>query len=157
MCKEKLVEDGYHKKPEEMNILDYKTLESTLCLESVEVGLLFWRPNIEYVKPFEGWTTKQPVLSWYSAYNTVKHNRINEFPHASLKNLRLAMSGLFSVFVALGFMGNVVAGGEMGEEFGKFFFEDRLFSFRCPTGNMKNIFRKNKRRKVLCHNMLMGE
>lgn len=140
VCKEKLIEDGYLKDPEDMNIYDYKKLETTLKLESVEIGLLFWRPNIVYIKPFENWSTNKPPLSWYSAYNTVKHNRKNKFSFASLNNLRLSLSGLFSILVTLGFMGNVVEGGHTDDKFSEFFYHDKSFSYKCPVDKIKELF-----------------
>ena len=50
-CKELLVAGGSSKKPSEMNIMDYRTLEASLQLEAREVGILIWQPKLT-----EGWT-----------------------------------------------------------------------------------------------------
>src|SRR5687768_848045 len=73
-CKERLVHDGYAKKPSDLNVFDYRTLESSLLLERDEVGVSLWRPDSIYLRPFEGWSSNDPPLRWYSAYNKVKHN-----------------------------------------------------------------------------------
>ena len=104
ICKEKLIEDGYTKKPDQMNIYDYKTLEKSLVLEKVEVGLLFWRPDIVYVQPFKDWSSANPPLIWYSDYNKVKHNRNTDFSKANLNNVRLAFAGLFALLAKLDFL-----------------------------------------------------
>ena len=100
-CKEALVAQGSTKSPKSMNVNDYKTLEGALKLEGCEVGIVTWQPRIAYVRPFDGWTSKQPPLGWYAAYNQVKHNRNTDFKAASLENLRLAIAGLFATLAAL--------------------------------------------------------
>ena len=99
--KQALVAAGYSKPVCDMNINDYRTLEQHLKLELFEVGLLLWQPAPSYVRPFASWSTAQPPLSWYEAYNKVKHNRNTEFAVANLGNLRLAMSGLFALLAQL--------------------------------------------------------
>ena len=83
-----------------LNIHNYKTLESSWNLERKEVGLLFWVPGIKYIKPFDSWSTNSPPLSWYNAYNNVKHNREACFSDASLKNVVLSIGGLFLALYA---------------------------------------------------------
>src|ERR1044071_5159083 len=56
-CKELLVAGGNPKKPSDMNIRDYRTLEASLKLEAVEVGILIWQPAKTYVKPFDRWSS----------------------------------------------------------------------------------------------------
>jgi len=97
LCKELLVDRLYPKKPHEMNILDYKTLEGPWHFESKCVGVLTWLPETSYVQPFQGWSTASPPLSWYSDYNMVKHNRHAEFAKASLANVRNAIAGQFAL------------------------------------------------------------
>ena len=102
VCKEKLVADEYAKQPSDMNINDYKTLETSLKLEQVEVGILIWRPSVVYIRPFISWSTSSPPLSWYRDYNQVKHNRNSRFSLANLANVRLAIAGLFALLARLG-------------------------------------------------------
>ena len=110
-CKEALLVRGSTKNPGKMRIDDYKSLESDLNLEAREVGVLTWRPNIKYVHPFDGWTTSQPPVAWYSSYNRVKHNRHTEFAAANLMNLTLGMAGLFLTLAALDVIRHGIAPG----------------------------------------------
>lgn len=99
LCKELLVEKHYVTPPKKMKISDYKTLESDLKLEEAKISLVLWNPANEFIKPFEGWSTKEPPLSWYQKYNTVKHNRNSQFSLATLDNLRYSFCGLFCSLV----------------------------------------------------------
>lgn len=103
LCKQALVATGSKKDPRQMNVNDYRELEKDLNLEDLEVGILIWRPKPVYVKPFASWKTAAPALAWYSEYNTVKHNRNTEFPHASFANLRLAISAVYALHIELRF------------------------------------------------------
>jgi hypothetical protein len=97
VCKHLLLANGSRKPSADMNINDYKTLESELPLESKEVGILSWSPAPAYVQPFKNWSTAAPPLSWYSDYNRVKHDRQNEFSRAHLSNVRVAIAAQFVV------------------------------------------------------------
>ena len=99
LCKELLVERRYRKKPPNMNIDDYKTLQGPWDFESKSVGVLRWMREPCYVDPFHKWSTAKPPLPWYDAYNAVKHNRHTEFRKASLKNVRNAIAGQFALIV----------------------------------------------------------
>jgi len=102
LCKDALVSAGYQKTPQEkMGIYDYRELESTFSLEGVEVGVLFWRPAPTYICPYQDWRSSDPPLTWYSDYNSVKHNRNVEFPRANFDNLRLAAAALFVLHAKL--------------------------------------------------------
>jgi len=101
VCKDALVDRGAMKPRADMDINDYRGLESDLHLELVEVGWQIWRPEPAYVKPFSGWSHVTPPLPWYRDYNLVKHNRNSDFPLASLRNVRLAVSGLFATLASL--------------------------------------------------------
>ena len=96
VCKQQLVLDGYNKKPKDMKIGDYQTLDNKLNLSSLEVGLLFWNPVIKHIKPFGDWKTGAE-LKWYSDYNKVKHNRAENFEKANFLNLTMGLAGLFLV------------------------------------------------------------
>jgi hypothetical protein len=94
IAKDSLASVSYSK-TKNLNINDYVHLESYLGLERFEVGMLLWRPNRRFTKPFDKWTTNSPKLIWYQNYNQVKHNRNNDFQKSNLENLVLAISGLF--------------------------------------------------------------
>jgi hypothetical protein len=76
------------------NISDYKELESIWQVDNKEVGLLFWMSS-KHIKPFDNWHQNTPSLSWYKAYNTVKHNRDEKFSEASFENTVASLAGLF--------------------------------------------------------------
>ena len=109
ICKELLVERGYQKQGQEMNITDYKTLESSLFLESIKVSLDVWSPKNDFIQPFDGWSKNKPPLHWYDQYNVIKHNRNSEFARATLDNLRYSICGLFCCLVKAGV---IFSGGE---------------------------------------------
>ena len=102
ICKELLVEGSYDKLPKHMDINDYKTLESSLFLESIKVSLVVWSPENDFIQPFDGWSTNKPPLDWYEQYNVIKHNRNREFARANLGNLRYSICGLFCCLVKAG-------------------------------------------------------
>jgi hypothetical protein len=68
---------------------DYVKLASALRLSEYRIALAFY-PWLEPIEPFRNWTStsKRPTkdLSWYDAYNAVKHDRENEFSRATLEH-----------------------------------------------------------------------
>ncbi len=102
ICKELLVEGNYQKQPQYLDITDYKTLESSLLLESIKVSLVGWSPENDFIQPFDGWSKNQPPLGWYQQYNVIKHNRNSAFDRATLDNLRYSICGLFCCLVKAG-------------------------------------------------------
>lgn len=101
-----LREKGY--KDGRWNINDYVKIESEygLNLSNTEATFVYWKPDSskEYIKPFKNWTVQPPKgtprLSWYDAYNKVKHDRELNFQEASLDNLRHALIALYINLVA---------------------------------------------------------
>lgn len=91
-----------HPGPEkDWNIFQYREIENKygVGLSNKEVTFVYWKPDPYqcYVKPFDGWHTAQSPqspLSWYKAYNEVKHDREMNFSKASLENLILSISAL---------------------------------------------------------------
>ncbi|PIF46081.1 hypothetical protein CLU96_3099 [Chryseobacterium sp. 52] len=80
------------------NILDYYKINRATKLSEYEIHLNIWSPNTKVLKPFIAWNSPTPIsLDWYIAYNNVKHDRNNAFREANLKNLTLALSGLFTI------------------------------------------------------------
>ena len=49
------------------------------------------------IKPFEGWdkSRAKQSLFWWEAFDNVKHNRVDKFSDASLKNCLYSLSALF--------------------------------------------------------------
>ncbi len=75
------------------NINDFKLINKTHHLDDYEITLPFWKGSENKRKPFLNWKYNQG-LEWYQAYNKAKHDRINNFDKANLKNLLDAFSGL---------------------------------------------------------------
>lgn len=77
---------------------DYYKLKDTLRLD--EYSLSFYRyGDLEVYSPFSEWE-KNSELSWYNAYNNVKHNREDKFPDANLKNAINAIMALCIITIA---------------------------------------------------------
>jgi len=57
------------------------------------------------IKPFEDW--QNTSLSWWQAYQKVKHNRTNHFTHANLKNALYTLSALQILIYYLGSCNNL--------------------------------------------------
>jgi hypothetical protein len=118
-----LLSNGYQKKsgPENMNMSDYCKLNATHFLSSFKVYIPNWVGNNSIVSPFDVWeqgTTKNDTLSWYNAYNAVKHNRQEKFHEASLIHAVEAFCGLLvllaSQFYDEDFSKTFIAGSLMG-------------------------------------------
>lgn len=73
---------------------DFKKVNKTHHLDNYTIEFPFWKDSNCRMKPFENWATNQS-LEWYQAYNKSKHDRLNSFSEANLKNLLSAFSGLF--------------------------------------------------------------
>jgi len=97
LARDLLVDSGSKKPREDMNVNDYRGLETGFQLEACVVDFLGWRPEPRRVPPYRGWSTSQPPLAWYRDYNTVKHNRDAEFHLANLGTLLEALAALFAL------------------------------------------------------------
>ena len=75
---------------------DYFKIEKTHHLSSYEVHIPHWRGGNRIRKPFMAWhrAAKYQSLPWYQAYNSVKHNRFEEFSEANFGNVIDALCGL---------------------------------------------------------------
>lgn len=94
-CKGILIANGHSAR--DMN--DYKKIEQATHLSDYTVQYTNWFPSHYSVQPFASWSTGG-TLSWYKAYNDVKHNRWLNFKLANLKNLLDAISGLLCIIYA---------------------------------------------------------
>ena len=84
-----------------LNITDYKNLNEAMKLSEYEVTYSKWTGELKRTKPFLEWgNTRYTPLSWYQAYNQVKHNRYSNFHEANLKNLLKAINGLLCLLFA---------------------------------------------------------
>jgi hypothetical protein len=97
IAKDLLVAKGSRKAPDKMNVNDYRTLERSLRLETVEARLHLWYPQPLVVFPFRRWSIASPPLAWYADYNAVKHNRHREFARANLETVITATAALLTL------------------------------------------------------------
>lgn len=73
---------------------DYKKVNSSHHLDGYKIELPYWSgENSKIRQPFKEFKNED-TLEWYSAYNNLKHNRINSFPSANFNNLINALCGL---------------------------------------------------------------
>jgi len=94
-----LAMNGYTKeKGSNFNIKDYFKINQATKLSDYSVTCELWQPTREF-KPFQEWSNAHP-LSWYQAYNDVKHNRSSEFSKASLENVMNAITGVLAILYA---------------------------------------------------------
>ncbi len=94
-----LYENGFEKRDKSgklirLNISDYKKIESTHFLSKFEVKLPFWSGIKGDRKPFLDWKNGHNSLTWYEAYNDIKHDRRQKFTQANFGNLIDAYCGL---------------------------------------------------------------
>lgn len=113
-CKSILRANG-KKEDEARNMSDYFVLNEAMKLDQYVVSLSYY-PWLAPLKPFDGWLydKSSKSLSWYNAYNQVKHDREACFSQATLGN---ALSAVTACFVMLcGQYGKDFAlSGEAGE------------------------------------------
>jgi hypothetical protein len=76
------------------NLKSYtKLIEPQLCLE--EATTIFLNTPLRFLRPFATWTTAVP--SWWTAYNNLKHDRLDNYNAATYENAILAAAGLHQV------------------------------------------------------------
>jgi len=98
-CKAILSENNYVKAGD-LDMRDYRKLNTTHHLSSYEVRMPLWHGNQHTRTPFAAWAGGGRLLDWYQAYNAAKHDRHNEFSRANFANLLQAISGLIAVVSA---------------------------------------------------------
>lgn len=80
---------------------DYVKLLPVLKLGEYSVSFTLY-PTIDNIAPFAHWNAREPTksLSWYEAYNAVKHDREGEFSRATLDSLFNAIGAVAILLVA---------------------------------------------------------
>lgn len=82
-------------------INDYFRINAIAKLNEYKVHLNFWTPNNKTLSPFSNWNTiTYNSLTWYKAYNNVKHHRSTYFHEANLENVINAVAGVFIILYA---------------------------------------------------------
>lgn len=93
--------DIYPLNKKEYTTKDYVKLLDHLKLKAYTIELAYF-PELNSISPFKGWNEKNPSesLSWYNAYNAVKHDRENNFEKATLQNAINAISAMCVLLLA---------------------------------------------------------
>jgi len=102
ICKDKVEELKLSKKKREaFDIKDYYLLNAHFKNKpsGISIGFVFSDPL--FVKPLEEWS-RAHTLTWYKAYNTVKHNRAKDFHLANLENVLMSIAALFIIIERCG-------------------------------------------------------
>lgn len=111
-CKGILDANGYRKSGD-LRICDYHKINECSRLSDYELAITIWYGGRKVLQPFQQWSNDH-TLSWYQAYNCVKHDRSTKFELANLDNVLLAVSAVFAVlfsqFYVLSFRGHVSVG-----------------------------------------------
>ncbi|HEY4195275.1 MAG TPA: hypothetical protein VGM63_07055 [Mucilaginibacter sp.] len=97
-CKYILIANNYNSQGH-TNITDYFKINAATRLNEYRLFINIWGNGKKEFRPLSDWTNGH-ALTWYQAYNSVKHNRKNEFARASLNNLILAVGSVFSLVFA---------------------------------------------------------
>lgn len=97
-CKGILLANGYQTKPKDMKMPDFRKLDSVLKLSEYEVRLSFWNSEL-VLRPLLPWKHSRS-LGWYDAYNKVKHNRVDSFQLANMRNALNAIAAVACIIYA---------------------------------------------------------
>ncbi len=99
-CKGILKANGYSKPENEWTVKDYFKMSRAARLNEYSLTFERWATAHEF-KPFNEWNpSRRKPLSWYDAYNEVKHDRYGNFKKAKLENLMNALAGLICIMHA---------------------------------------------------------
>lgn len=140
LSKRILIEDGYTKKPEKMNIKDYFKLNELYGLSRYKILIDSWSSGSREFSPYANWNnTTYKSLSWYIAYNNTKHDRYQNFKEANLENLLDAIGGLF-VLLYTQFGSDVFNNYQQNTDYdsderGFIFYPDFIFAIKEPEIN----------------------
>lgn len=146
ICKTILNDNKYSKNSDNLNIIDYKKLNTIMCLSKYSCTMVYMPRDI--FRPFEDWDN-QDGLNWYRDYNSVKHNRTSEFSKANLKNLILSISALVILMNAqygnysLDYSPRVMIkfsddDGNLDENYDSNFMNHSIFDIKKPTIDQYN-------------------
>lgn len=97
-CTKILASNGYPK-TSNWNIVDYHKINIATKLNEYKLYINIWASGKKEFKPLFDWGEGHK-LQWYTDYNSVKHNRHDEFHKATLENLLNALGAVYSVVFA---------------------------------------------------------
>lgn len=95
-----LLANGYKKKKDNYNMIDYSQLEKCLYLSQYELEFNLYYFKYPFVPFIFDKAKKKYDLFWYQSYNNLKHDRTKNIKEASLKNLIYALGGLYTLLYA---------------------------------------------------------
>lgn len=99
-CKGILKANGYSKPEKDWNVIDYFKISRAARLNEYSLTFERWA-SAHVFKPFIEWNpSRREPLSWYEAYNEVKHDRYGNFKKAKLEHLMNALAGLICIMHA---------------------------------------------------------
>ena len=99
-CKGILKANGYSKPESDWCIKDYFKISRATRLNEYSLTFGRWASAHEF-KPFIEWNpSRREQLTWYDAYNEVKHDRYGNFKKAKLEHLMNALAGLICIMHA---------------------------------------------------------
>ncbi len=99
-CKGILKANSYSKPENEWCVKDYFKISKVARLNEYSLTFERWESTHEF-KPFIEWNpSRREPLSWYDAYNDVKHDRYGNFKKARLEFLMNALAGLICIMHA---------------------------------------------------------
>jgi hypothetical protein len=94
-CKAILSANNYSG-PGHWTMRDYKKIERATRLSDYQLQLSTWADGPKVIRPLLAWSNGGS-LPWFSAYNSVKHSRVEDFDKANLKNAVEAVAALFAI------------------------------------------------------------
>jgi len=80
---------------EERSSFKHYAHEAEEHLELDAAFSIFLTPEVTFLNPFSSWKTKVPA--WWSAYNRLKHDRLNHYSAATYENTVFALCALHQV------------------------------------------------------------
>ena len=92
----KILTANEYSKKSNFNIIDYYKINAANKLDEYQIFINIWAGGKKKIQPFSEWS-KGHQLTWYQDYNSVKHNRYEEFSKASLQNLLSETAAVFSI------------------------------------------------------------
>lgn len=99
-CKGILKANGYSKPENEWCVKDYFKISRAARLNEYSLTFERWETPHKF-KPFIEWNpSRREPLTWYDAYNDVKHDRYGNFKKARLEFLMNALAGLICIMHA---------------------------------------------------------